>query len=80
MTGYSLEYVLDNLSLDQIIMLYDYGLEFEEIKATILLNKYGEALSGKKSSRVESTGDSPDIKKFKKLYGNKIKQGKKHGK
>jgi hypothetical protein len=76
MTGYSLEYVLDSLSLDQIIMLYDYGLEFEEIKATILLNKYGEALSGKKST----AGDSPDIKKFKKLYGNKIKQGKKHGK
>jgi hypothetical protein len=79
MTGYSLEYVLDSLSLDQIILLYDYGLEFEKTKAIILLNKLGEALSGKKSV-VEDRQDSPDIKKFKKIYGNKIKQGKKHGK
>ena len=78
MSGYSLEYILDHLSLDQLVMLYDYGMEFEETKAIILLNKYAEALSGKnKSKRIKNISDKPDIKTFKKLYGKKIKRGKK---
>jgi len=78
MTGYSLEYVLDKLSIEQITMLYDYGLEFEETKSVILLNKYAELLTGKKSSKTRRRNipDKPDIKKFNALYGNKIKRGK----
>jgi hypothetical protein len=75
MTGYSLEYILDSLTLEQVLMLYDYGMEFEEIKSTILINILGHAMSGKKKSKVK-TGDKPDIKKFKALYGNKIKTPK----
>lgn len=69
MTGYSLSYILDSLSLDTVMMIHRYGLEYEETKAIILLNKYAEALSGKK--RV--TGDKPDLKKFSILYGDRIK-------
>lgn len=77
MTGYSLEYVLDELSIDQLVMLYDYGMEFEEIKSVILINKYAEALSGKKKPvRRTNIPDKPDIKKFKALYGKKIKTPK----
>jgi hypothetical protein len=81
MTGYQLGYILDHLSIDQLVMLYDYGMEFEEIKATIFLNKYGEALSGKRKRPAKSrTGSKPYIKKFDALYGNKIKRGKRNGK
>ncbi len=73
MTGYSFDYILDNLSLVQLMMIYEYGLEFEETKSIILLNKYGEALSGKK----KVTSDKPDLKKFYSLYGDKIKTNRK---
>jgi len=73
MTGYSLSYILDSLSLDQLMLIYRYGLEFEETKSIILLNKYAEALSGKK----KSTSDKPDLKKFSAIYGNRIKTNKK---
>ena len=69
MTGYSLEYILDSLSLLQVMMIYRYGLDFEETKSIILLNKYAEALSGKK----KVISDKPDLKKFHALYGNRIK-------
>lgn len=73
MTGYSLSTVLDNLSLQQVMMIYRYGLEFEETKSTILINTYATALSGKK----KAIGDKPDLKKFSILYGSKIKTKKK---
>jgi hypothetical protein len=69
MSGYSLEYILDNLTLDLTMMIYDYGIGFEKTKSIILINTYAEAISGKK----KMTGDTPDIKKFKRIYGNQIK-------
>jgi len=69
MTGYSLSYILDSLSLDLLMMIYRYGLGFEETKSIIFLNQYGMALSGKK----KVTSDKPDLKKFNLLYGSKIK-------
>jgi len=64
-----MEYILDSLTLDLTMMIYDYGIGFEKTKSIILLNTYAEAMSGKK----KQIGDSPDLKKFKRLYGNQIK-------
>lgn len=77
MTGYSLNYVLDKLSFDQVILFHNYGMDFEETKAIILINKLSEAMGGKKgknSKKNIKTGDKPDLKKFNSLYGNKIKR------
>lgn len=76
MTGYPLNYILDELTLEQILMLYNYGMEYEDIKSMILVNTLGEAMSGKKRSRKIKTGDKPDIKKFNALYGKRIKKPK----
>ncbi len=66
---------MDELTLEQILMLYNYGMEYEEIKSIILINTLSDAMGGKKKSRVQ-TGDKPDLKKFNALYGNKIKTPK----
>lgn len=77
MTGYSLDSLLDGYSLDQIIMFYNQGFDWEEIKATVLINKLIEAITGKKSkssSKSKNISDKPDLAKFYKIYGKKIKQ------
>lgn len=75
MTGWTLDYILDETTLDFLVLVYNYGIEFEETKSIIFLNKYAEAISGKKKAKPMS--DKPDIKKFKRIYGNKIKTKKK---
>lgn len=78
MTGYSLDSLLDDYSLDQIIMFYNQGFSWEEIKATVLVNKLIEAITGKKpKSKRKTISDKPDLAKFEKLYGNRIKRPKK---
>lgn len=74
MTGYSLEYILDSLTLELTMMIYDYGIKFQETKSIILINTYAQAMSGKTINKDIS--DSPDIKKFKRIYGNQIKTKK----
>ncbi len=78
MTGYSLDSLLDFYSLDQIVMFYNQGFDWEEIKATVLVNKLIEAITGKKSKSPSksSISDKPDLAKFHKIYGNKIKHKK----
>jgi hypothetical protein len=56
-------------------MIHKYGKEFEETKAIILLNKVLEVITGKKSKK-EEISDTPDIKKFKRVYGKFIKTPK----
>lgn len=73
MTGWKIDYILDSTTLLQLIMIHSYGMEFEETKAIILLNKVLEIITGKKSKTKEEISDKPDIAKFKKIYGNKIK-------
>jgi len=83
MTGYSMEYLLDSLSLEQVVMLYDYGYEFEEIKATILISKYAEALSGKKTKKITSVNPDkqpPKYDELKAMFGDKVKLIKKENK
>jgi len=57
-------------------MLYNYSFDHEETKAIILINKIAEAffgVKGKKSKVENAENDKPDLKKFYKLYGDKIK-------
>ena len=56
-------------------MIYDYGIKFEETKSIILLNQYARALSGK--TKNKGISDKPDMKKFRAIYGSKIKTNKK---
>ena len=77
MYGYKLSYILDHLSLEQVIMLYDYGIEFEELKAAILINKLAELLVGKKARSKAKAGtgnDKPDKAEFYRRYGKNIKR------
>jgi len=69
MTGWEIDYILDEITLDELVLIYKYGIEFEKTKSIILLNTFAEALTGKK----KEIGDKPDLKKFYKLYGDKIK-------
>lgn len=59
-------------------MFYNQGFDWEEIKAIILVNKLIEAITGKKSksSSKSSISDKPDLAKFEKIYGDKIKHQK----
>jgi len=80
MYGYKLSYILDCLTLEQVIMLYDYGIEFEEFKAAILINKLAELLVGKKARSKPKAGtgnDKPDKAEFYRRYGDRIKKVKK---
>ena len=56
-------------------MYLDYGIEFEEIKAALLISKINDALGGKKQERKRGpANDKPDKKEFYKHYGDKIKR------
>ena len=71
MTGWEIDYILDEITLDELVLIYKYGIEFEKTKSIILLNTFAEALTGK--GKKKEIGDKPDLKKFYKLYGDKIK-------
>ena len=75
MTGYSLDSLLDSYSIDQVVMFYNQGFDWEEIKATVLVNKLIEAITGKKS-KPKDISDKPDLAKFYEKYGDKIKRKK----
>ena len=63
------------MTLEQLLMYYDYGLDFEQFKSEILIAKIGEVLSGKKpKKKVLVDSDKPDLKKFNEKYGDKIKK------
>ncbi len=73
MYGFSEEYLLDEKILEEVLDFYDDGIDFEIFKAEILIGKIGEVLMGKKGSkRFKAIGEKPDIKKFNRIYGNKI--------
>ena len=77
MTGYSLDSLLDSYSLDHVIMFYNQGFDWEEVKAVILVNKLIEAITGKKSKPLRTdASDKPDKAAFYKRYGDKIKRKK----
>jgi hypothetical protein len=78
MTGYCLEYILDSLSLDQVIMLHNYSFGWQETKSIILVNKIAECFFGVKGRK--SMSDKPDLKKFYLKYGAIIKTPESKGK
>ncbi|MBU5214559.1 hypothetical protein [Heyndrickxia oleronia] len=77
-------YLLDHMSIDQILMYYDYGLEYEVNKANILVNRIGVGFFGveeepKKQKKESDYDDTPDREAFYKRYGDKIKRPEKGG-
>ena len=75
MTGWKISYILDETTLPQLMMVYSFGIEFEEIKAVILLNKYSEALGGKKSKpKIPIDKPPPKLAELQAMFGDKVKQ------
>lgn len=71
------DHLLDHMSIEQILMYYDYGLEHEEIKSNILVNRIAVGLFGAKEppeKKKKDYNDIPDKKAFYDRYGNKIKR------
>ncbi len=65
------------MSIEEILLFYDYGTEFEEHRAALIINKLGEAMSDKKTTKQSGPGsDKPDKAAFYKHYGDKIKRPK----
>ena len=74
MTGWKLNYILDEITLDFLMMIYGYGIEFEETKSIIFLNKYAELMSGKKSKpKVDINKQPPKLDELKQMFGDKVK-------
>jgi hypothetical protein len=78
------EYLLDHMALETILMYYDYGVEFEENKSNILVNRIAVGLFGAKEppkkKKEKDYNDTPDKEAFYQRYGDKIKRPEKGGK
>lgn len=75
MYGFSEEYLLDERTLEEVLFYYDDGIDFEFLKADILIAKLAEAITGRKiikDKRFIDIGTKPDLKKFNRIYSNKI--------
>jgi hypothetical protein len=73
----TMDYLLKRMSIEQIFMYYDYGMEFEENKANILVNRIAVGFFGAKEppKKVQRDyNDTPDKEAFYKQYGDKIKR------
>lgn len=73
------DYLLDHMSLVQILMYYDYGIEHEKNKSRILVGQLGVGFFGAeeekpKPKRTVQSDEKPDREAFYKTYGNKIKR------
>lgn len=59
-------------------MYYDYGLDHEEHKANILVNRIAVGLFGAKDKKPKKAklmrDQTPDRESFHKAYGDKIKR------
>ena len=55
-------------------MHWDYGLEYEELKASLLVAKLGQALEGKMESLRKTKREKPDKRRFYQKYADKIKR------
>ena len=66
------DYLLDHMTIEQIFLYYDYGIEFEEHKINLLLAKVHEALGGKKLPK-RNQSQEPDKAAFHEAYGNQRK-------
>lgn len=68
------EHVLNNLSLDEVMMYYDYGIEFEKWRAQQVIYFLSLAMDDKQQPHSKGGSDKPDKEAFYATYGDKIKQ------
>lgn len=68
------DYLLDNMNIEQILMYYEYGLDHERNKATILTNRIAVGLFGAEEPKQRDYNPKPDKKKFYDKYGHVIKR------
>ena len=81
------DYMLEQMTLLEILNYYENGIKFEETKARILVGTLAEAMNAtehKKTSSPPQQGkriyredpdQTPDRKALHALYGDKIKRG-----
>ncbi len=62
------------MSIEEIFMYYDYGIEHEKNSSNILVNRIAVGLFGAKEKPKPIDGDQPDRKGFYKRHGSKIKR------
>lgn len=71
------EYMLNNMTFEQILMYYEYGMKQKENESIILTNRLAIGLFGAKEKpkpkSVDNT-DKPDREAFYKAYPNRIKR------
>ena len=78
------DYLLDFMSIEEIFLYYDQGLQFEEYRAGLIIHKLDEALDEKKQKKQAAKSpkkgsDKPDKAAFYKRHGDKIKRPPKEG-
>jgi len=59
------------------MMIYDYGLEFEEIKSIILVNKIAECFfgaKGKSKSKIPIDKAPPKYDELRAMFGDKVQK------
>lgn len=71
------EYILDSMSMEQVIMYYEKGVKGIELQAKVFWSILGQAMNEKPEQEGTEilTGDEPDLAKFRAIYGNAIKRG-----
>ena len=73
------EYLLDQMTLEEVFYFYEQGMKFEEYRAQLIISKLGEALDGNKKKQNPKNTDKPDKQAFYKHYGDKIERPGKGG-
>ena len=73
------EYLLYKMSLDAILMYYDYGMELKEYESNLLVERLAVGLFGandpaKERKMKKESNQGPDKKAFYDQYGNQIKR------
>ncbi|MDP2217405.1 MAG: hypothetical protein Q8J68_08975 [Methanolobus sp.] len=71
------EYILDQMSMEQVMMYYEKGVKAVELQAKVFWSVLGQAMSGEsgsESEKVSDNSDKPDLKRFHEIYGNVIKR------
>ena len=78
MTGWTLNYILDDISLDQAMMIHEYSIGFEETKSIILVNKIAECFfstKGKKSKpKIPIDKPPPKFAELQAIFGDKVQK------
>jgi len=75
------DFLLDYMTLEEVIFYYNQGLEFEEMRASLIISKLAEALDDKKKQKKPPrlNREAPDKAAFYKHYGDKIERPGKGG-